>query len=489
MLLVDLLSYGFHIGLSYGDVSLEAERARSATGAELLKTYDLATDLHTTAVPRQVASAGASPPQLGLQSVPESFPPGVSLAGVDEARWTRLQVQPHACACPRQACLAWRECRSVWVSSDQLSGGADHCRRRPRARHRSFAALVQTVAGPMGQPWRACPPWGSARLGGDLCPRVHDTRWPPRPDVAPARRAGGQRAASGGLVDAGEAWGEVGLQHPVGVRGAEDREGAHRLPRGASRSQASAVGRKAGFPMGFSRPRDPGWQGSIRPGRETHGPPLRRVRWGPPPPPPGSPLGGPGLQHASRQGADDGARATKWGSVPALLARTHHPRARLPAAGVPSRPRLASTRVPRVWAPTRALTLQTLGLTSASPVAFPQAGAAGALRPRVVAGGPRRTDADGAVVSTAQADPGPALRWPRAVGRHASPAVSGVSPGRWQSRPALRLALFAHAHTPRRLAPSPTRPTWRRRPVPRQLGSTGFPVGCRVPPLAPRLGA
>jgi len=30
VLLVDLLSYGFHIELSYGDVSLEAERRGSA---------------------------------------------------------------------------------------------------------------------------------------------------------------------------------------------------------------------------------------------------------------------------------------------------------------------------------------------------------------------------------------------------------------------------------------------------------------------------
>jgi hypothetical protein len=39
MLLVNLLSYGFHIGLSYGEVSLEAERLSSAAAGAAEPLY------------------------------------------------------------------------------------------------------------------------------------------------------------------------------------------------------------------------------------------------------------------------------------------------------------------------------------------------------------------------------------------------------------------------------------------------------------------
>jgi len=52
------------------------------------------------------------------------------------------------------------------------------------------------------------------------------------------------------MVDAIEAFGYVGIQYPFGFLVDENIDRANRIPRGASRSKALAVGLKTGFPLG-----------------------------------------------------------------------------------------------------------------------------------------------------------------------------------------------------------------------------------------------
>jgi hypothetical protein len=52
VLLVDLLSYGFHIELSFGEVPLEAERAQFSGGrAKLPPIFDRTTNVQTATLP------------------------------------------------------------------------------------------------------------------------------------------------------------------------------------------------------------------------------------------------------------------------------------------------------------------------------------------------------------------------------------------------------------------------------------------------------
>ena len=71
-------------------------------------------------------------------------------------------------------------------------------------------------------------------------------------------------------------------------------------------------------------------------------------------------------------------------------------------------------------------------------------------------------------------------------GPHASPGVSGVYPGRLQTRPALIRALWPQPIIRVGVSPLTTMPPWMRVPVRVQLRATGFPVGCRVTAVDPR---
>jgi hypothetical protein len=84
----------------------------------------------------------------------------------------------------------------------------------------------------------------------------------------------------------------------------------------------------------------------------------------------------------------------------------------------------------------------------------------------------------------------PHLRLLLTVGPHASPGVSAVSLSRLQTRSGLLLACWPSPIIRVGYAHLTTIPPWvQPQLVPLQLGSTGFPVGCRVTAIEPRFGA
>jgi hypothetical protein len=109
--------------------------------------------------------------------------------------------------------------------------------------------------------------------------------------------------------------------------------------------------------------------------------------------------------------------------------------------------------------------------TSAYPRAFLAALASWGIPP------PCRMVDTSSLLRTTRGYSVPDFRLALAVGLHSSPGFSGVSPGRLQNRPALRLAFLAPATNPRWLAHLTTIRTWIRLPVRLQLCSTGFSVG------------
>lgn len=217
------------------------------------------------------------------------------------------------------------------------------------------------------------------------------------------------------MINTVEAFGSLGIQNPCGLLIDADIDGSNRIPGRASRSQSVTVWFKARFPLWFERHVDQCLECSVEDCRDTSRPFLVRCRFGYPDPSDGlclvmelqgvgqgqslgwregfpsvnpsrllalvilrdptygSPFCGPGGHPQSLERADSSHLATTLGSVNALLALQHHSFDFLPRERVPSIHRLSFNRVHSVLAPRCPFTFQAIVLTSAYPLAFPEA--------------------------------------------------------------------------------------------------------------------
>lgn len=198
------------------------------------------------------------------------------------------------------------------------------------------------------------------------------------------------------MVDAVEALSYVGIQSPFGFLVDENIDCPHCLPRGERPGRKpSLLGSKRASPSGSKANlttawRARSWRVGIPRGLVSSVPGLgirtRRTGWatemrlsvsaksnlsaGVKECTPSTPaVAFPRLSCVTRRTAN----STTLGSVNARLELKHPPLDLLPVEGVPSIPRLRVYRVHSVCAPPCPLTLQPIGLTSASPGAFPQA--------------------------------------------------------------------------------------------------------------------
>src|SRR5713101_5018615 len=260
-----------------------------------------------------------------------------------------------------------------------------------------------------------CPALWSAFFGRQEFSTVDHTRLPPGFDVPPDRGTGVDLSEQSFVINTVEAFGSIGIQNPCGLLVDADIDGSNRIPGRASRSQSVTVWCKARFPLWLKRHFDQSLEGSVKNGRDTERPLLVRCRFGYPDPSDGlcrvveSPgvdqgqslgwreglpavnpsrllalvilrdptycyqLSGPGCHQQSLARADSSDLTTTLGSVHALLALQHHACDFLPRERVPSIHRLSSNRVHSVLAPTCPFTFQAIVLTSAYPLAFPEA--------------------------------------------------------------------------------------------------------------------
>jgi len=109
---------------------------------------------------------------------------------MDNARFTRLQFQPHTFEFLREEGLALLYYLSVWVENHQIIRVAFPRRSVPLAGKRPCDALLQPVQGNVGEQGGEGTTLGSALLRREPLPLVHAPRLQPRPDLASEPRAG-----------------------------------------------------------------------------------------------------------------------------------------------------------------------------------------------------------------------------------------------------------------------------------------------------------
>ena len=264
--------------------------------------------------------------------------------------------------------------------------------------------------------------WRGPRCGGMPVPPGPPSSVQPGVAWPMARWLGVARASPGCVVEALTAVGAVRLQHPCRLLVDRDIARAARRPGATSRANASALGFEPRCPVRLQRLGDQTRRGPSGDGGHAHRASLACAgcRPGDPTPGRGVPVERPGLRqgtpchwrerreaipargllapvvlgplsHRQERGrvgtsaaglppADLAVIPTRRGSLDALLELTPLPRTRRPTDGMPWRHRLAR-RAHHCSTPTHPAGFPTSGRTSADPLAFPVALAAGAIRP------------------------------------------------------------------------------------------------------------